>query len=61
MIVSNLKILFSCVSEVKLIIRDVTVVNERCLRWNAENEGHEETYTVSVHCKFPHKVTYGVK
>lgn len=37
-----------CVSEVKLIIRDVTVLNERFLRWNAENEGHRETYTVSI-------------
>ncbi|XP_057179125.1 sushi domain-containing protein 1 isoform X3 [Triplophysa rosa] len=33
--------------EVKLIIRDVMVVNERCLHWNAENEDHIETYTVT--------------
>ncbi|XP_056601443.1 sushi domain-containing protein 1 isoform X2 [Triplophysa dalaica] len=33
--------------EVKLIIRDVMVVNERCLRWYAENEDQIETYTVT--------------
>ncbi|XP_073717277.1 sushi domain-containing protein 1 isoform X5 [Misgurnus anguillicaudatus] len=33
--------------EVKLIINDVMVVNETCLRWQAEDEGYTETYTVT--------------
>ncbi|XP_065107042.1 sushi domain-containing protein 1 isoform X2 [Paramisgurnus dabryanus] len=33
--------------EVKLIINDVIVVNETCLRWQAEYEGHTETYIVT--------------
>ncbi|XP_048044712.1 sushi domain-containing protein 1 isoform X2 [Megalobrama amblycephala] len=33
--------------ELKLTINDLVVINERCLRWNAENEGNRETYTVT--------------
>ncbi|KAF4113836.1 sushi domain-containing protein 1 isoform X1 [Onychostoma macrolepis] len=33
--------------ELKLTINDLVVINERCLRWNAENEGYREKYTVT--------------
>nr|XP_017211717.1 sushi domain-containing protein 1 isoform X2 [Danio rerio] len=33
--------------ELKLTINDLVVFNERCLRWNAENEGYREKYTVT--------------
>ncbi|XP_068077505.2 sushi domain-containing protein 1 isoform X2 [Danio rerio] len=33
--------------ELKLTINDLVVFNERCLRWNAENEGYKEKYTVT--------------
>ncbi|XP_056110775.1 sushi domain-containing protein 1 isoform X3 [Rhinichthys klamathensis goyatoka] len=33
--------------ELKLIINDLVVINERCLHWNAENEGYREKYTVT--------------
>ncbi|XP_067263737.1 sushi domain-containing protein 1 isoform X2 [Chanodichthys erythropterus] len=33
--------------ELKLTINDLVVINERCLRWNAENEGNREKYTVT--------------
>ncbi|XP_051535704.1 sushi domain-containing protein 1-like isoform X8 [Myxocyprinus asiaticus] len=32
--------------ELRLTINDLVVINERCLRWNAENDGHREKYTV---------------
>ncbi|XP_051951134.1 sushi domain-containing protein 1 isoform X8 [Xyrauchen texanus] len=34
--------------ELKLTINDLVVINERCLSWNAENEGHREKYTVMI-------------
>ncbi len=45
---SNLYLIL-CVTELKLTINDLMVINERCLRWNAENEGYREKYTVSIH------------
>ncbi|XP_042579073.1 sushi domain-containing protein 1 isoform X1 [Cyprinus carpio] len=33
--------------ELKLKINDLVLINERCLRWNAENEGYREKYTVT--------------
>lgn len=45
---SNLYLIL-CVTELKLTINDLVVINERCLRWNAENEGYREKYTVSIH------------
>ncbi|XP_050965713.1 sushi domain-containing protein 1 isoform X2 [Labeo rohita] len=33
--------------ELKLTINDLAVINEKCLRWNAENEGYREKYTVT--------------
>ncbi len=45
---SNLYLVL-CVAELKLTINDLVVINERCLRWNAENEGYREKYTVSIH------------
>ncbi|XP_051750797.1 sushi domain-containing protein 1 isoform X3 [Ctenopharyngodon idella] len=33
--------------ELKLTINDLVVIHERCLRWNAENEGNREKYTVT--------------
>lgn len=45
---SNLHLIL-CVPELKLTINDLVVIHERCLRWNAENEGNREKYTVSIH------------
>uniref|UniRef100_A0A8C1FGZ2 Sushi domain containing 1 n=1 Tax=Cyprinus carpio carpio TaxID=630221 RepID=A0A8C1FGZ2_CYPCA len=33
--------------ELKLTVNNLVVINERCLRWNAENEGYREKYTVT--------------
>ncbi|XP_026096248.1 sushi domain-containing protein 1 isoform X2 [Carassius auratus] len=33
--------------ELKLTINDLVLINERCLRWNAEDEGYREKYTVT--------------
>ncbi|XP_067295660.1 sushi domain-containing protein 1 isoform X3 [Pseudorasbora parva] len=33
--------------ELKLTINNLVVINERCLRWNAENEGYTEKYIVT--------------
>uniref|UniRef100_A0A8C1ZLB9 Sushi domain-containing protein 1-like n=1 Tax=Cyprinus carpio TaxID=7962 RepID=A0A8C1ZLB9_CYPCA len=33
--------------EMKLTVNNLVVINERCLRWNAENEGYREKYTVT--------------
>ncbi|XP_059405506.1 sushi domain-containing protein 1 isoform X1 [Carassius carassius] len=33
--------------ELKLTINDLVLISERCLRWNAEDEGYREKYTVT--------------